>query len=151
MCDTADGPAGWQSTVDAAAWQPQPGQEPGAGAGAGARSSKGFTVPQRAQHMPSWGLELIRAGAGYPCVLRVCVFNEDTSRGGRERRSRGGTAGLAQALQQIRDRYEGHERGHGHVCVCVHAQLQTPLIAPANGRAVLAGGAHTHTQSHSQS
>lgn len=65
MCDTADGPAGWQSTVDAA-WQLQPAQESRAVEGAGVELRKGFTVPQRAQHMPSWGLELIRAGAVLP-------------------------------------------------------------------------------------
>lgn len=114
----------------------------------GARSSKGFTVPQRAQHMPSWGLELIRAGAGWPvCAASVCVFNEDTSRGG------GGGGEKLLGWRRRCSRYEIRETDtkdmdvdvHGHVCE--HAQLQTPLIAPANGRAVPGGGAHAQSQS----
>lgn len=112
MCDTADGPAGWQSTVDAA-WQPQPGREHRAGGELG----KGFTVPQRAQHMPSWGLELIRAGA-----VGVCVFNEDCSGGGGRKKRKKERCCWAGAGAAADTRYETDTKDmNGHVCACTTA------------------------------
>lgn len=74
MCDTADGPAGWQSTVDAAAWQPQPGQKP-EGRSRSREPGAAKDSPSRSEHnicpRGVWN-SLERALAG-PYVLRVCV------------------------------------------------------------------------------
>lgn len=112
MCDTADGPAGWQSTVDAA-WQPHKSPEQEKKQEENWRKDS----PSRSEHnicpRGAWNsLELALAECVYVCLMRSAAGGGEEVGGGvallgwRRRCSR----------YEIRDRYEGHER----TCVCMH-------------------------------